>query len=282
MPLDQLLGGNLRDNFLAFRTPLSQFAATVAGVPLQLKKVYEADALPEHVACESKAGAVCAWLSAEPRRFSAQFRNAAAPLVAGQRALSAFARHLESFVVLIDTVLGAYNSHTLLLTAVFASHTAYQAAVRGQLRLHLLLCGGVDQSKSFVLDRVRELSVPGTVNASVRQTPTAIIYEANQHHVVDEMSLDQISSTSKKNDSVKSVLKSALTAGEVTCERTVGTRVEITTSIKHFHLLGAANIAPAEIDTASTAATRTAPTGAPTTIRRRSATRRTCSDSATS
>jgi hypothetical protein len=245
VPLELLVGGSgVRCNFLQQPPPLMQFGGR--GLPLILQKLYRLDALLPRLAQRSSAGAAVAqWLAGGVRRFSPRFCSAA---VDGE--LSAFANHLVDRVSLFDSALGAFKCHQLLLTALLAAHSAYQPAQRG-LRVHLLLCGPHDQSKSFVMDTVEQLSVPGTVSKVTRATPRVFENEGARRDdikVIDELNDDLIRHDSKSD--AKAVFKSMMTSGEIHTQRSLGATVLARHDVKHSTLIAGTNVALANMDLA--------------------------------
>jgi hypothetical protein len=248
VPLELLIAGDgFRCNFLQLQPPLTQYGATVvSGQHLVAHKQYRLDTLMARLAEQSPVGeTVARWLMCAPRRFSAQFGN-----VGGDAGLIPFANHLARLVALFDSALGAFRCHTVLLTALLASHTAYQPASRG-LRVHVLLSGPFDQSKSFVIDKVAQMSVPDTVAKFQRVTPRAF---ENGGPVRDEIKLiDELSEIfieKASNGDAKAVFKSMLTSGEINVARSTGTAVTARHDSKHSALIVGTNVQIASIDEA--------------------------------
>jgi hypothetical protein len=248
VPLELLIAGDgVRCNFLRLQPPLTQYGATVVlGQRLVAHKQYRIDTLMARLAEQSPVGeTVARWLMCAPRRFSAQFDS-----VGGDAALSPFANHLARQVALFDSALGAFRCHTVLLTALLASHTAYQPASRG-LRVHVLLSGPFDQSKSFVIDKVAQMSVPGTVAKLQRVTPRAFENGGpvrDEIKLIDELSEIFIEEASKSD--AKAVFKSMLTSGEIHVERSIGAAVTARHDSKHSALIVGTNVQIAAIDKA--------------------------------
>jgi hypothetical protein len=246
VPLELLVGGGgVRRNFLLQPPPLVQFGA--CGLPLVVQKLYSTDTLLARLAQQSRAGAAVAqWLVGGERRFSERFRRQAV----ADAELSAFANHIVEWVSLFDSALGAFKCHQLLLTAVLASHTAYQPASSG-LRAHVLLCGPHDQSKSFVLEQVEHMSVPGAVSKFTRETLR--VFEnagpvRDDIKLIDEMNDDLVHRHSRSD--AKTVFKSMLTSGEIHTQRCFGTKVVPRHDIKHTTLLAGTNVAVDDLDLA--------------------------------
>lgn len=247
VPLEQLVGGDgVRCNFLQMQPPLVQYGLTeVRGQHLVAHKLYLTDTLLARLSDQSPVGdTVARWLT-PARRFSAQFGARA-----GDAALSPFANHLARQMALFDSALGAFRCHAVLLTALLASHTAYQPAARG-LRVHVLLCGPFDQSKSFVMEKVAQLSVPNTVRQSQRDTLRVSEYEGSVRDaikLIDELNDHLIAAAS--NSDAKAVFKSQLTTGEMHIQHCRGSTVSSRHDTKYIAYIAGTNAARAAIDAA--------------------------------
>jgi hypothetical protein len=176
--------------------------------------------------------------------------------------LSALGTMIVRTLVEYDSLRAMHSSHKSLLLAQLAATTPYRARVDSgnSLLLHFIICGPAQNTKSFVLDELVALSIPGTVDVVTRSTAAATDTDTDEvdrvkvmHELPNEVLL-AVPKT-KKVPEVQVKWKSILTSGEAVTEVfTVAEGGVRTTrksvSEKRFSLIGATNVAPNEIDAA--------------------------------
>jgi hypothetical protein len=194
-------------------------------------------------------------------------RNSAAPIFGEPHRsfdadLSVLGTMVVRTLVEYDSLRSMHSSHKALLLAQLAATTPYRARVDSgnSLLLHVLLCGPAQNTKSFVLDELVALSIPGTVDVITRSTAAATdtdTPEVDRVKVMHEVPNEMLMAVpkSRKVPEVQVKWKSILTSGEAVTETFVllagGVRATRTAvSEKRFSLIGASNVDAREIDPA--------------------------------